>query len=318
MVSATKTKIVAGDGSKTEQEIKGKIVQYAVYLKNKGRSPESQRTYIAALYTLINKGANILDPLSVESVIASQESWEIRAQKNYVDWYSRFAKFLKIDWEKPLYKAPCKVPFFPLEQEIDQLIAGSSKKSSIAAHIAKETAARIGEIVKIKWIDIDFQTNTIAINQPEKNSNTGTYNVTGDLIARIQTLPRSSERIFGKASTDSLQNMWLAARKRLATSFCNPRLLEIHYHIIRHWKLTNYALATKDPYLVQMFARHKDQKSTSKYVHYEKIVYQKDSSQNGWTVRAAKTKEEATELMEVGFDPTGVEYDGFKLFRKRK
>ena len=209
-----------------------------------------------------------------------------------------------------------KTPFFPLESEIDQLIAGSSRKVSIALQIAKETAARIGEIVRIKWTDIDFHANVIAINEPEKGSNTGLYKVTPELIARIQALPRNYDRILGKTSSDSLANMLLTAKKRLAFNFCNPRLRRIHFHTLRHWKLTSYAHKVKDPFLVQIFARHKDLKSTSRYIHYEKIVYQSNDN-NEWIIRVAKNLEEATELMKVGFE-YHVEFNGVKLFRKRK
>lgn len=65
-----------------------------------------------------------------------------------------------------------------------------------------------------------------------------------------------------------------------------------------------------------MFARHKDLKCTSRYIHYEKIVYE-ISNDSEWTVKAAKTVEEASELIKVGFE-YHVEIDGFKLFRKRK
>jgi integrase len=308
----------AGDKGVAEQSlvIKGKIVQYALALKNKGRTPETIRTYLAALYTLSNKGANILDPTNVEEVIAKQENWTQRSRRNCTDWYARFAKFLHIEWEKPNCKAPDKIPFFPLETEIGQLISGTTRKASIALQIAKETAARVGEIVRITWTDIDFQSNTIAINAPEKGSNTGIYNVTSELLARIQTLPRSTERIFGKASVDSITNTLISARKKLAFSFCNPRLIQIHFHTLRHWKLTAYAHAVKDPLLVQMFAIHKDMKSTSGYIHYAEIVYQR-SHKDEWTVRAAKTVEEATELVSVGFEYV-TEVEGFKLFKKRK
>jgi integrase len=225
-------------------------------------------------------------------------------------------KILHIEWEKPNYKAPIKTPFFPLESEIDQLIAGSSRKVSIALQIAKETAARIGEIVGIKWTDVDFHHNIIAINEPEKGSNTGIYKVSNELISRIQTLPRTSDRILGKTSTDSLAHMLLTTKKRLASSFCNPRLEQIHFHTLRHWKLANYAHEVKDPFLVQVFARHKDLKCTSRYIHYEKVVYG-TSNDDDWIVKAAKTLEEATELIKVGFE-YHVEIQGFKLFRKRK
>lgn len=95
---------------------------------------------------------------------------------------------------------------------------------SIALHIAKETAARIGETVRIKWIDLDPQKNTLAINQPEKGSNTGIYKISDELMLRIFKLPRTHERIFGKSSTDSMANTFYRVRKKLAFSFSNPRL----------------------------------------------------------------------------------------------
>jgi integrase len=314
--TATEIKTVAGEIGKKQQEIEVEIVQYAIQLKNKGKTCETIRTYVGSLYTLANKGANLLNPQQVEEVIAKQEKWSIRSKRNYADWYARFVKFLHIDWEKPNYKAPDKIPFFPLETEIDQLITGTSRKTSIALQIAKETAARVGEIVRIKWTDIDFQSNIITINEPEKGSNTGIYNVSSGLLARIQAMPRSTERIFGKASVDSITNALIAARKKLAFSFCNPRLTQIHFHTLRHWKLTAYAHAVKDPFLVQIFARHKDMKSTLRYIHYAEVVYQR-SGKNEWTVKAAKTVEEASELVSVGFEYV-TEVEGFKLFKKRK
>jgi integrase len=265
---------------------------------------------------LINKGSNLLNPANVEEVIAKQDDWTIRAKRNYVDWYSQFAKFLHLNWEKPNYKAPSKTPFIPLESEIDQLISGSSKKVSIALHIAKETAARIGEILRLKWIDIDLQANIIAINEPEKGSNCGTYKISTELISRILTLPADSERILGKASVDSIANTFNTTRRRLAASFCNPRLMQIHFHTLRHWKLTMYAHYIKDPLQVQMFARHKDMKCTMRYIHLERVMYQA-SDKDEWVVRAAKTVEEAMELGAVGFEPFLL-IDGVQLVRKRK
>jgi hypothetical protein len=65
-----------------------------------------------------------------------------------------------------------------------------------------------------------------------------------------------------------------------------------------------------------MPARHKDLKCTSRYVHYEKTVYGTSDSDE-WLVKTAKTVEEASELMKVGFE-YHVETESFKLLRKRK
>ena len=57
-------------------------------------------------------------------------------------------------------------------------------------------------------------------------------------------------------------------------------------------------------------------KSTMRYIHLERIIYQ-TSDKDEWIPRAAKTVEEASELVKVGFEYV-TEIDGFKLFRKRK
>jgi hypothetical protein len=87
--TATETKTVAAEIGKAQQEIEVKIVQYDIALENKGRSEETRRTYVGALYTLMHKGANLFDPVTVEETIAKQpkEEWSIRAKKNYTDWY---------------------------------------------------------------------------------------------------------------------------------------------------------------------------------------------------------------------------------------
>jgi integrase len=172
--------------------------------------------------------------------------------------------------------------------------------------------------VRLKWTDIDFQTNKIVINEPEKGSNCGIYPVTNELISRIMTLPRQTEKIFGNgvAVKDSITNMLITARRQLAYSFCNPRLKEIHFHTLRHWAITVYAYKVKDPFLVQIFARHKDMKCTAKYIHYAKILFQ-IGDKDEWTVRAAKTIDEATALLQVGFEY--VTYmQNVAIFRKRK
>ncbi|MCW4017136.1 MAG: site-specific integrase [Candidatus Bathyarchaeota archaeon] len=317
MDSATETKTVAAESGKISPELAVKIVQYELTLKNKGRSPESIRTYTGALKTLANLGANILDPLNVEHVIAKQDRWSLRAKKNYTDWYARFAnKYMHMNWEKPIYKAPDKIAFQPYNIEVEQLIAGSPRSVSIACHIAKETAARIGEVVRIEWVDIDSKNNLIAINHPEKGSYTGVYSASNELMSRIIALPRKTDRILGTASTDSIDNMLLTTRKKLAVNLNNKRFLQLHFHSLRHWKLTKLALETKDPFTVQQFARHHDMKITMKYINLARAIA-KQSDSDEWIIRAVKTVDEAIELGQVGFTPYMM-IEGVQLVRKRK
>ncbi len=57
-------------------------------------------------------------------------------------------------------------------------------------------------------------------------------------------------------------------------------------------------------------------KSTGRYIYYAKVVFQQKGKEE-WNVKAAKTVQEATDLIGVGFEYV-TDVEGFKLFRKRK
>lgn len=62
---------------------------------------------------------------------------------------------------------------------------------------------------------------------------------------------------------------------------------------------------------------HKDWNTTRKYIHLVRIM---ELTQNGeeYIVKTATTKEEAIKLLEQGFIYQNLEYDGAKVFKKRK
>jgi hypothetical protein len=89
--------------------------------------------------------------------------------------------------------------------------------------------------------------------------------------------------VFGECTINSLKATYGRARHRLAFKLQNPRLLEIHFHTLRHWKATMEYHYTKDSFIIH----------------------------------AAHNLEEAVKLGEVGFEPFVV-MEGVQLFRKRK
>jgi hypothetical protein len=60
---------------------------------------------------------------------------------------------------------------------------------------------------------------------------------------------------------------------------------------------------------------HKNIKKALIYIHLEGAIFK--SGDEEFTVRTAKTLEEAKQLLEVGFEYV-TEVEGVKLFRKRK
>jgi hypothetical protein len=85
--------------------------------------------------------------------------------------------------------------------------------------------------------------------------------------------------------------------------------------LIRHWFGTNEYHKRPDMDHVRRLLGHKTILNTQMYVNMEKAFFAE--SNEDYTVKVASTVEEATALIEVGFEYV-TDMDGKKLFRKRK
>ena len=103
-------------------------------------------------------------------------------------------------------------------------------------------------------------------------------------------------------------------RKKAARKLGNPKILRIHFHTFRHWKATIEYARTKDILYVKQLLGHKAIKTTLKYVQLVDLPHEEK-----FICKVAQNADEATELIEAGFEYVTGEYDdGGKLFRKRK
>jgi len=131
----------------------------------------------------------------------------------------------------------------------------------------------------------------------------------------LNSLPRNSVRVFGDRPINSLKTTFLKVRKRLAYKLQNPRLLQISFHTLRHWKATMLYHQTKDILYVKRFLGHKEVRNTEIYITIEETMFQQSSDE--FTVRVASAPDEIKSLLEAGFDYV-CEKDGLLYFRKRK
>jgi len=173
---------------------------------------------------------------------------------------------------------------------------------------------RLGEILRLKWTDIDLERSIITLNEPEKNSNPRIFKISSKLTGMIKALPKKSESLF-KMKARGMEVLLCEQRKRIINKFQEPRLKLIRYHILRHWKATELYHQTKDPFFVKDFLGHKSILSTQIYIHLERIYYEEQKDQ--FHCKMAKTPEEAATLVEAGFDHV-CEINEAHLFRKRK
>ncbi|MCS7114254.1 MAG: site-specific integrase [Nitrososphaerota archaeon] len=192
----------------------------------------------------------------------------------------------------------------------DQLIAACSRKISAFLQLLKETGIRSGEAWQLKWTDLDLANNTVRVT-PEKGSEPRIFKISTKLAAMLNSLPKTSERIFGSSSLRTIRRLFQKQRQRIAQKLENPRLLNITFHTLRHWKATMEYHRTKDILHVMRILGHKNIKNT---LIYTQLI---PSSEDEYICKVAKTIEEAKKLIEAGFDYV-CDIEDAKLFRKRK
>ena len=298
----TETKTVAGE--------KGTLVEYAWKLKKRGLQDETIKVRQFLLNQLIAKGADLFNPDSVETILAT-EKYSAAKKKQLVSAYNSFCKFAKVAWEPIRVKYEPKQPFIPTHEEINALIHAASKRTATFLQVAKDTGAREGEICKLEWTDINTESKTIAINHPKKHSRSRTLHVTQKTIDMVQSLPRKyGQRVFNP-NRKAIQAAVRALVKRLAESEQNPRYLQIHTHTFRHFFACNLFRRTQILKTVQDALGHKSIQNTEIYT---RLVVFGDEKYDSAT---ATTLEELRKLAEDGWTYFQ-EIDGVKVFKRPK
>jgi integrase len=291
-------------------DMNAKILEFAWKLKKQGYAESTIKGRVKLLKRLVRLGANLLDPESVKEAIAKMTCSDGRKELA-AEAYSSFLLTFGGRWDPPKYRRIEKLPFIPTETEIEQIIAGCShtKRLMTFLQLLKETGMRCGEACRLQWTDIDFENNTIRV-MPEKGSNPRMLKISNKLVAMLQALPKTSTKVFG-VSVDAMRKSFARQRARLARKLENPRLLQITFHTLRHWKATMEYAKTKDILHVMQLLGHKNIQNTLIYTHL--VNFKEDE----YVAKVAHTEEEICQLVEAGFEYV-CDYNGNKIFRKRK
>ena len=298
--------------SKTATNLKGELVNYAWWMNKNGYAKTTIRLNTTILRLLTERGAQLFNSDSIKEVIAKQE-WSNSRKHSAIATYTLFLKMYRQTWEPPRCKVSRKLPYIPTEKEIDSLIVGCGPKLGTFLLLLKETAMRKGEAFRLLWKDIDFERRTITLNNPEKGSRSRIFKVSNKLIARINILPRKNKRVFSSTSTQ--KTSFYDSRKRIARKLQNPRLQQISFHTLRHWKATMLYHQTKDILYVKEYLGHNKIDTTLLYVQLAETIFKNLNDE--FTVKVANKKEEIKALLEVGFEYI-CEKDELYYFRKRK
>ncbi len=283
-------------------------------MERQGYRPATTRSAVEALRSL-SRRVDLFDTDAVKTHLAKAKVSDGRKERVSND-LTRFYRFKGIPFEKPRYRKIERLPFIPLESEVEQLISAMGQKTGTFLQLLRETGIRCGEAWNLRWVDIDSERGTVNV-APEKNSKPRQLKVSIRLVAMLNRLPKKPVYLFRDDNQDPITSLHGARRnferqrKRQAVKLQNPRLMQIHFHSLRHFKATLEYHKTKDILHVMQLLGHRNIRNTLVYTHL--VNWESDE----FVCKVAKTVNEAQALVESGFDYV-TDVEDYKLFRKRK
>ena len=290
------------------------LVAFGFGMQRSGYRPSTVMSCIKALKAVARRSC-IFDPESVKAYLVSAEMSESRKQ-TVVDHLVRYYRWKGLAFNRPRYKRIELLPFIPTEGEIDQLISALSPKWATFLQLMKETACRPGEAWSLRWIDIDIERSQVKI-RPEKNSAPRQFRISETLLGMLKRVQHKWDYVFHDPrrepirSLDDFRRTFIRQRRSRAEQISNPRLLQITFGTLRHFKATMEYHRTKDILYVMQLLGHRSIKNTLVYTHL--VNFEKDD----YICKIANTVEEAKTLIERGYEYV-TDVDDMKLFRVRK
>lgn len=297
-ISETRQEKPMREGTADAGTVKGLIVQYMSYLEREGYTGSS--AYPKLLKILIRQ-ANLHDPEDVKRAIAKRP-WKDGTKMLAVYAYDAFCKMKGIQWAPPKYTQEEALPFVPDEKELDALISCCrSPRMATFLQTLKETFADPSEVLHLRWIDLNG--NVVTINRPVKGHLPGQYEISNKLVAMLNALPKTSQRIF-PSNYQTIYTCFVEVRKKAAMLQQNPRFNSISFKSFRHWAGSMLAHYTNGNVLeVKRQLRHKRVENTMKYIG---MINFKDDE---FDVATATSDEDIKKLGAAGFQ----KYDERKM-----
>lgn len=163
------------------------------------------------------------------------------------------------------------IPLVSLAQQ-DDLLARIPKDKRLLFVFALETGARLGEILRLRWADVDLAGHTLQLCRT-KAGRPRLLRLSNRLEAALRTAtddapsPRGEVHVFQSAigGDGCLRSAWRCAFKRAAAAIGFPKL---RIHDLRHLTAVNLVRAGVDLPTVQAFLGHRHLVSTLRYAAY--------------------------------------------------
>ncbi|HEF4770586.1 site-specific integrase [Burkholderia multivorans] len=174
----------------------------------------------------------------------------------------------RLDWGLPIPECKVKRPKSPphrdrvlTDEEEAKLLAAASSNEYLCAAIrfALATAMRAGEIIALRWTDVDEKRKRCRVREA-KNGTPRDVPLSSKALAALEPLDRSTKRVFEGLTSETLKRLFI----RLTRS---AEVVNFHFHDCRHTALTRYAKSGMNPLQLAVVSGHKDIKMLARYTH---------------------------------------------------
>lgn len=166
-------------------------------------------------------------------------------------------------------------------KEADSLIAAATKLRSPDLHdaiiLSLNTGLRLGELMRLRWGDVDRQAGMLTVPDEDKRKPGGKVPINNDALAVLEsrrpTLPSEREdRVFPPVAGGTLRNNLSEMFRKIADETglnkgVSDKRHKIVFHSMRHTFASWLALAGTDIYRIKTLMRHKSISMTMRYAH---------------------------------------------------
>jgi integrase len=158
------------------------------------------------------------------------------------------------------------------DAEVEEICKFVNSELAVCIRLALHTAMRRGELLKLRWADIDFA-KAVAVLHETKNGDRRVVPLSSVAMGLLLALVRRIDgRVFGL--TDSQVSHGLLAAVRKARSAYTGEggtderiLVDLHFHDLRHEAASRLVERGLHPLEVMAITGHRDTKMLKRYTH---------------------------------------------------
>jgi len=146
---------------------KCRIFNVMWHLRGLGYSDFTLKGYSKKL-RLLSKFVNLDKPENVNQILANNQNWKNSFKETIVNAYLNYVCFYGLVWKKPKFKWSARLPYVPSTEQVNKLIAHSSRKYALIYSILRDNGLRPIEVHHLTLRNIDLDTGII-IPETAKN-----------------------------------------------------------------------------------------------------------------------------------------------------